>query len=77
MDAFRIASSRDGNSLTLMKTARPGYHQAMLSCGSMEASTEYYAHDAVQPLAKFFGELAGLWRGWEGDRSWGSRVSSR
>jgi hypothetical protein len=57
MDAFRIASNRDGNSLVLERTARPDYYRAELSCGSMEASTEYYDHDGVQSLAEYFGEL--------------------
>jgi hypothetical protein len=70
MDAFRIASNRDGNSLVLERTARPDYCRAELSCGSMEASTEYYDHDGVQSLAEYFGEIAASWRGWEGDRSW-------
>jgi hypothetical protein len=37
----------------------------------MEAAVEFYEMN-VRSVGDFFSELAGAWRGWEGERTWGS-----
>ncbi len=71
MARFIVTSNRHGWSLGISKSGRPGYRLADLSCGTTKASIDFYAEE-VQPLTKFFTGLAQDWRGWEGERRWGS-----
>jgi hypothetical protein len=52
-------------------TARPDYYRADLSCGTTQAVVEFYGKD-VRPISQLFSGLAEDWRGWEGERQWGS-----
>ena len=71
MSPFRVESNRDGSSLVIDRTSRPDYNRAELSCGATRAAVEFYCRD-VPSLSDLFGELADDWRGWEGERVWGS-----
>ena len=71
MAEFLIESNRDGWSLAITQTGRTDYHRAELSCGTTQASIDFYAGD-VPPLSELFSGLAEDWRGWEGERRWGS-----
>jgi hypothetical protein len=48
--ALRINSNRDGAFLPIEQTRRPDYYRAELSCGSMEATVEFYDMN-VPPVA--------------------------
>lgn len=71
MTALRIDSNRDGFHLEPDRTHRADYFRADLNCGAMEAAVEFYEMN-IEALRDFFSELAGAWRGWEGELHWAS-----
>jgi hypothetical protein len=71
MAALEVASNRDGFSLLIDRTVRPDYYRAELNCGAMHAAVEFYEMN-IRPVGDFVNGLASAWRGWDGERTWGS-----
>jgi hypothetical protein len=77
MSEVCIRSARDGTTLTLSERVaehaalEDGSFRVSFRCHDMHAEalvSSYFATD----LGVFFGDLAANWRGWKGERRWGS-----
>jgi hypothetical protein len=77
LPSFEIRSNEAGAFLRVEADPRrgphvgDGYWKATLSCGSLNASLQFY-EIRLGGLAEYFGELAADWRGWSGERRWES-----
>ena len=74
-DHVVIKSAQDGSVLELDRTTRSDTFRARLSGRGFEGAVEVYELGPPKHLAAFFRDLAVHWRGWPGEKHWGSLES--
>ena len=69
-ETFRLKSREDGTLLEL-RPREPDYMVAELRGPALQAFARVYTYDPLG-LGEYFSALAADWRGWVGERFWGS-----
>ncbi|HEY6206150.1 MAG TPA: DUF6228 family protein [Chthoniobacterales bacterium] len=74
-DSVTIRSAQDDSVLELHRTQRSDTFRAHLRGRGFEGAVEVYELGPPKHLATFFRDLAVHWRGWQGEKHWGSLES--